>query len=295
MTRVPNLDLSSILVPIDFSEFSLAALEFARLFAEKAQSKVYLIHVIETYEYNVAIDLPIEIDIKQVIREGIEKKLSEVAEQYLKPFNIEYETIIAEGKIYKAIEKTVIDKGIGLVVMGTRGASVSFVEDPGRYVLGSNAYRVVRTAPCPVITLSKRKEPLQIKKIVLPLDVTKETTQKVGIAIQLAKLFNATIHAISVSSLWDEYLHDISRLKWLLDRVAEEIKREGIPVVTHMLRHDKVSKSVVEYADSADADLILIMVRQERKWNEMIIGSTARAVIENATVPVMSIKPVKPE
>ncbi len=288
-----EIDLKKLLVPIDFSPFSLAAADYARYIATHTGSKVYLIHVIETYKEHIALDLPVEIDLEDVVRQAVEKKLNEIVEEYFKPHGIETELILARGKIYRAIEKAIVDHGIGLVVMGTRGASVSFVEEPARAVLGSNAYRVVRTAPCPVMTIPRKKEPVQFKKIVLPLDVTKETTQKVGVAIRLAKLFGATIHAISVSSILDEYLHDTTRLRWLLEKVAEEIQQAGVPVVTHVLRHERVSKSVIDYAVSVDADLIIIMVRQERRWNEMIIGSTARSVIENSPIPVLSLKPVK--
>ena len=289
--RRPVLNLDRILVPTDFSDISLAAIDYGREIARRAGAReVILFHAIEGYEYNVA--LGGEKTISEAIKKGITDKLEEIRREKLG--EVPSRVLVTEGKFYRTLEKVVVDEGIGLIVMGTHGASSVF-ESPSRYFLGSNAYRVVYAIPCPVITIRKPKETIDFKTVVLPLDVTKETTQKVGIAIQWAKIFGSTIHAISVTSFTDEYFHDLYRLEWVLKQVVREIEDEGINVVTHVLRFSRVAHAVIQYAESVNADLIMIMTRQERKWNELFLGSAARTVIERSSVPVMSIKPLPPE
>ncbi len=288
----PILNLRRILIPTDFSDISLDALEYGKVIARQAGSEeIILFHAVESFEYSSAITIEGQQAITEALQKGIQEKLEEIQKERLAGFKSRL--IVQPGRLYRVLEKVIAEEGVGLVIMGTHGAS-SLIESPQRFFLGSNAYRTVMAAPCPVITIRERKDPIQFKNVVLPLDVTKETTQKVGIAIQWAKLFGSTIHAISVTSFLDEYLHDIYRLEWVLNQVVQEIREHGISVVTHVLRYERVANAVIEYARSVDADLIIIMTRQERRWNEMFVGSAARTVIERSPIPVMSVRPLPP-
>jgi nucleotide-binding universal stress UspA family protein len=276
--------IKKILVPVDFSEVSLEAVDYAAQVAEKVGAQIKLLHVVESYSYNVAMG---EDESTDVIAKGIDQKMKEIKKRdSLKDVKVEAEQ--KDGKIYQVIHDLAEKEETDLVVMGTHGATG--LSDVRKFVLGTNAYRVVLSVPCPVITISGNQT-VNFDNILLPLDITKTTQQKVGIAIEWAKLFDATIHVVSVSRFIDEFVVSVEKLRLQLRRAAERIKEEGVDCTTHMIRHSNIADSVLDYADEVDAGLIMIMTLQERKWNEFILGSNARTIVSKAKRPVMSIRP----
>ncbi|MDX2001751.1 MAG: universal stress protein [Chitinophagales bacterium] len=150
----------------------------------------------------------------------------------------------------------------------------------------------MRIASCPVITVREdTNQEVRFKRLLLPLDTTKETKDKVVSAIKIAKVFKSEIFLLSVSTLLDEIRLSYDRLEKQLEEVASQIKAAKIPVVTKMLRNENITEAVLEYADEINADLLIIMTSEENQLVDMTMGSTARKVIEQSTKPVLSIRP----
>ncbi len=286
-----ELKVNKILVPTDFSDLSMNAMRYAGHIARQTGAKLLLLHVMESYEYNTI--LKDVINYNQVLQDAVDKKMAEIKEKHEELWNVEGEVKIVEGKIHQKIKQVAQDEDVDLIVMGTHGATG--ITDLGRFVLGSNASRTVELTRIPVLTipvLSIRgaQEP-QIQKILLPLDVTKETTNKLDTTILLAKAFDAEIHAVSVSSFFEEFRTDIDDLRRKLRNVTKKIVDEGVECYTKMLRHDSIADSVVEYSNDIDADLVVIMTKEEKDPDKAGLGATARQIINRSKVPVLSIHP----
>ncbi len=279
-----KFDLKKILVPTDFSTLSLSALHYAAKIAKHSDAEIVLLHVMETYEQNVELNAVIDLD--KLVQEAVDKKLTELKNQNIDLWGIPIRVELQKGKVYSRIRKYVRDSKVDLVVMGTQGAkSIS------RSVLGTNASRTVQFAACPVITISREQDKPDFKKLVLPLDTTKETKQKVDAAIKIAKVFGSEIHLVSVSTYLEEFTGGVGRLEVDLKEVGSRITEEGIAVKVKTLRYESVATAVMEYSQKIDADLVLIMTRQEGRLNDMFIGSSARKLISESKVPILSFQP----
>lgn len=282
-----KLSINKILVPTDFSELSLDALHYAAALCKQSDAEILLLHVIEPSEqFNQLND---KLNIREALQESVNKKLVEIKEKNIDLHNIEIKAKLAEGKIYEQIEEIRAQENADMIVMGTHGASG--IGNLQKFILGSNAYRVVHFSTAPVVVVRNAKESVDFKKVVLPLDTTKETTQKVKEAIKFAKAFGSEIHLISVSSFFEEFTHNLKEMKDKLEEVATEIDKAGIEVKIKMIRHDNIANSVLDYAEKVDADLVLIMVRAEKRKNDITIGSSARKIITDSKVPVMTLRP----
>jgi nucleotide-binding universal stress UspA family protein len=282
-----KFNLKKILVPTDFSELSMTALRYAAAMAHHSDAEIILLHVMQPYEHAAA--LKNIIDFESVVQKAVEAKMQEISRQKSDLLGLPIHVKVVQGKVYEEVEKYATDESIDLVVMGTHGAGG--IGDLERFVLGTNAYRVVHVSKAPVITLREAKENIVFENIVLPLDMTKETKQKVDQAIKIAKVFGSTIHVISVTTFFDEYRYNVSEIKAQLQEVADKVSDAGIKVMTAMLRHDDIADSINEYSKTVNADLVIIMTRQEGKVNEFVIGSSARKVITECKVPVLSLRP----
>lgn len=282
-----RFDLKKILVPTDFSDLSMTALRYAAAMAKHSDAEIMLLHVLQPYEH--AESLRNIIDFETVVQKAVEDKMKEISQKQSDLLGVPIRVKVVQGKVFEQIEQYATDESIDLIVMGTHGAGG--IGNLERYVLGTNAYRVVHVSKAPVITLREAKETVKFNKIVLPLDMTKETRQKVNQAIKIAKIFGSTIHVISVTSFFDEYRYNISEIRGQLQEVADKVAESGVPVFTAMLRHDNIADSVNEYARENNADLVIIMVRQESRVNELMLGSSARKIITECSVPVLSLRP----
>jgi len=142
-----NLIVKKILVPIDFSEHSKNALQYAVSFAKKFQSELILIYVVEPTIY------PADFSFGQVAVPSIEKELRERGTVEL---NQLVETQIAgvlparamvrTGKPFLEIIDTATEEEVDLIIIATHGhTGVEHI------LFGGTAEKVVRKAPCPVL------------------------------------------------------------------------------------------------------------------------------------------------
>lgn len=277
---------NKILVPIDFSEQSLIALSQSYNLAKEIRAEVILLYVIE--EVNPMVKMFIKgLD---EIRDAVESNLKNLAEEKRKETGLEISSIVAEGKIYSKIAEVATLIKATFIVMGTKGVENS-------KFIGSNALKVVKTAPCPVITIKGKKHKKGCDKILLPLDLTKETSDKVNKAIAVAKVFKAEIYAVSILLTGREEV--VNKLKDQLILVKQYIEKKQVKCTAELVKilktEDKLSNAVIEYGQKIEADLIMIMTQQETDIKAFFIGSNAREVINNSDIPVLSIQPNEKE
>jgi nucleotide-binding universal stress UspA family protein len=146
--------VKSILVPIDFSDYSKGALKYAVEIAKKFNAKMYLIYVIEPVVYPSDFSMG-QVSIPAVDHDSFNRskdELKKLAEMEIDS-NIEVEVIIKSGKPFVEINECASEKDIDLIIIATHGHTG--VE---HLLFGSTAEKVVRKAPCPVLTL---REPIK--------------------------------------------------------------------------------------------------------------------------------------
>lgn len=146
--------IRTVLVPIDFSDYSKNALRYATEFAKQFNAKMFLVYVVEPMIY------PADFSMGQVaipsmdfdLRSRAEEELKNLAKNFIDS-SLQVETIIKTGKPFVEINETAKEKDADLIIMATHGHTG--VE---HLLFGSTAEKVVRKAPCPVLTL---REPIK--------------------------------------------------------------------------------------------------------------------------------------
>lgn len=143
------IKLTKILYPTDFSDLSLAALTYAREFGRQFNAQLHCLHVLdEAYQYWLALGpdgAPIGPDVEEMA-ETAQRRMTEFANQHLADLP-NCVTKIVNGRPFVQIIQYARQEDIELIVIATHGRSGL------RHVLmGSVAEKVVRKAPCPVLT-----------------------------------------------------------------------------------------------------------------------------------------------
>jgi len=278
-------DNSSILIPIGFSDQSIIALEQAFSLAKIKKSKVFLLSIIEEPSKIESLFLD---DRRNELQKKVNERLVSLSHKYATIYKVSVEVMVAKGKVYEKIIDVANMINADLIVMGTNGTPRGVF----KRMIGSNAERVVRLAHCPVITIKGKNHKKGCKNIILPLDLEKETKEKVTVAIEYARYWNATIRVVSVLLVDNQNIKD--RLVRNLNQVESFIKDSGLNCSAELLEADKkgqkLSNSILEYEKEFESDLILIMTRQEDIFSNKL-GTSARQIIYQSDIPVMSIKP----
>ena len=278
------MSASKILVPLGLSDQSIIALGQACNLAKIKQSKVVLLSVIEEQSMIQSLFLDDQTD---ELKNKVKSKLDDIAADYCKNFSIDIEVMVAKGRVYEQINEVADMISADLIVMGTNGASSRV-----KRFIGSNAERVVRLSKCPVITIKGKNNRNGCKNIVLPLDLEKETKEKVTYALQYARYWNATIRVVSVILKNNNEVRD--KLTRNLKQVEKFIINAGVNCTAELLEGEEkqtLGNFVFNYQKNVDADLIIIMNKKEELSFSNNISVTARYIINNSDVPVMSIRP----
>ncbi len=280
----------SLLVPIDFNEQSLIALEQSYNLAKLLRYDIILLYVLE--ERDFVSSLFSKEDNERALM-SINKKLEETAEMVSRKSGCAVEALVLKGKVHQNILKTAGKYHARFILMGTSDQG----EQPGqpKSQIGSNTLKVIRQANIPVITFNGKSHFNGCRSILLPLDLTKETRQKVTYAIEIAKLFGAKIKVMSV--LWDKNSPEIrQQLQLQMAQVEHFISEVNIPCYTELVEveggQNALVPAILDFAyEEADVDLIMIMTQQENRLVEFFVGSAAQNIIRQSHVPVMSIIP----
>lgn len=149
-----ELKINKILVPIDFSDYSKGALRYAVNFAKLFNAEIILIYVIEPVIY------PPDFSMGQIAIPTVTTEFDDRAKEELKklakneiPSQTNVQTILKTGKPFVEIIDTAAELDVDIIIIATHGHSG--VE---HILFGSTAEKVVRKAPCPVLTI---REPVK--------------------------------------------------------------------------------------------------------------------------------------
>lgn len=281
-----NEKTETLLVPIDFNEQSIFAMERSYVTAPFLKLNIVLLYVYEENGFSPLIS-------PEEISSSIQKKLDVLASEVEGKSGMKVMTVIKKGKVYSQILATAKEVNARFILMGTNNASENIRMDKNN--IGSNTLKVIRQSNIPVITINGKKISRFLHNILLPLDLTKETRQKVTYAIDFAKSFGAGITVVSV--LWSKKdLETKSELLQQLDQVKWFIEEANIRCTSELLEtkggERMLAPRVLKYVEEkGNIDLIMVMTQQENKLVEFFLGSAAQSLIRMSKTAMMSITP----
>jgi nucleotide-binding universal stress UspA family protein len=145
------IKLEQLLFPVDFSDVGVHALRYARSFAQSYKATLHLLHVVdEASQYWMALgpnSLPVGPPPEELIQAS-RTQLERFIQEHLADAGLKLQSDVVLGRPFLEIIRYARENNIDLIIMGTHGrGGIQHV------LLGSVAERVVRKAPCPVLTI----------------------------------------------------------------------------------------------------------------------------------------------
>jgi nucleotide-binding universal stress UspA family protein len=250
-----------ILVPTDFTKVSDTAIEHALL----------ILHVIDNK--------------KQIAEARL--KLNALQERIASESTIEIETAVRIGSIFEDIDKVAVEQGASLIIMGTHGIRGM------QFITGSRALKIVTESSVPFIVVQERSiRNHGYRNLVVPLDLHKETKQKLSLVADMAKYFGSNVHLISPGET-DEFLKN--QLERNIIYAEQYLADRGIEYKVEITerKSDGFIKDLLKFSASVDADLICIMNFHDNGLMNVFSSSYEQQLITNdAQIPVLCVNPV---
>jgi nucleotide-binding universal stress UspA family protein len=286
-----------ILCPVDFSEFSESVLAYAAVFAKLFTSEVTVLHVFATAVPATSsatypawlLQVP---EAQKAIADELQVLLAPLAST-----GVTVRTRIAEGNTAAAIVRHAAEHDVDLVVMGTHGRS-GF----DRLALGSVAEKVLRKAPCPVLTIppgaSRVASELSVRRILCPTDFSACSEDALDFALSLAGRAGAAVTALHVVETIETQpdlsgpTADLQRRRCDTERRFLEhlnAARAGGQGITNAVTLGRPYLEILQIAKEQAMDLIVMGVRGRGPVDMALFGSTTNQVVRRATCPVLTV------
>lgn len=302
------VQISRILCPVDFSEFSRRALEHAVALARWYGAQVTVFHVYTAPQPLVAVtgtpgDIPLLPPVQpEEVMEEVRRFCAPVMAGAATP-----EILVEEGDPARRIAAQAERIPADLLIMGTHGRG-GFE----RLFLGSVTEKVLRMARCPVLTVPPPAErapsgPVLYKTILCPLDFSDASMRALEYALSLAKEAHARVillHVLlplleqvalgnvdkTVRYSLPEYLQSFERdaMKRLKAAVPPDARAWCTP--EEKVASGKPYRAIIQVADEAFADLIVMGVHGEGVSGRWLFGSTTHHVIREVACPVLTLR-----
>jgi nucleotide-binding universal stress UspA family protein len=285
--------LKSILCPIDFSEFSTKAYDYAQSLAWHYKAELLVQHVL--YSLPPFIEDKAYMETCRKLRAEAERKVKGFVKHHTRT-KVRPQCIVQDGTATDLILSLAEAQAVNLIVMGTHG-----LRGVDRLMLGSVTERVLRKAQCPVLAVrkpahdfvspGKEPDPVNIRKILLGMDFSDHAHRALDYALSMAREYGAELTLLHVlehfPSSPDVQNTEAKAVKQLEECVPPEA-RAGCHIKP-LLRIGKPYQQIIQLASEAQTDLAIMGVRGRTSLDSALFGSTAYRVIQLGPCPVLAV------
>ncbi|MBA3706529.1 MAG: universal stress protein [Bacteroidetes bacterium] len=272
--------MKKILVPIDFSEISENALNYAAGLAKFVNGKLILLHI-----YHVRVPAS-ETPLLVLSLDDLEKEnmllLKKLSEKINRQEAVETELIVRPGFVVEGIISIVSEKKIDLVVMGITGAG----KPPG-VLIGSNTTSFIKKATVPVLVIPKNVSFGRIRKIVFAYDYKKVVAPTLLVKLkEFAALFNSEILVVDIVKPAE--VPDFNQA------VAGMMLEHSLVDVRHTLyfpsdEDDNLVQQIDSFVESHDADLLVMLPDSHKSLRELFHRSNTKRMAFHTRVPLLTL------
>ncbi len=259
----------TFIVPHDFTIVADIALQHAIATAKPLNAIVQILHVVSK-----------ENQIQDALAQ-LQNVIAKFAGE-----GVDIQPNVRIGSIFEDIGAFAAEHVAELIFMGTHGAH------GWQHITGSHALKVVTSSQVPfIIVQEKSVKATGYDSIVVPMDLHKETKQKLSIVANLAKYFNSKVHVVTPDET-DEYLRHqvVSNITFS----ESFFKDRNIEMTSAIVSRSGFDKEVVKYAVSVDADLIAIMNLNRSNFLSALTTNYEQYIITNdALIPTLIVNPIQ--
>lgn len=277
--------MKNILVPFDFSNNALAALELANSIAEKQKAAVTVLYVIvDPFAVNSGLSK------NEYKSSAINKFLGSVKKEtfnnlkntlkYFKNKSVRMKpSLMVDASVYKGILKFIATRKTDLVVMGTHGASGIKTK-----FWGTNTERVFRMTHKPVLILSEEAKNNNFRHIVFASDLEKKSERVLSRAWKFIDSYDAKIDILRINTSADSL-----RSTYAMGKMRNLTKKYNGEFDFVIKDANSPEDGINEYLIKSKADLLVIGVHRKKGFKRLFTDRISESITRTVKIPVLTI------
>jgi len=296
------LEIKLILCPIDFSEFSIRAYHHALSLAEHYRARLVAQHIVELWRYpyaDYAASAGDYAEFCRTLHEGGKEQLQEFVKNHAHD-EIQPELVVQQGTAPDCILSFAQAQRPDLIVMGTHGR-----RGFDRLVLGSVTERVMRRAPCPVLTVCKPPESMTVEKaaggerrhvhhlnrILFCTDFSENSERALNYAISATTEYDAELtllHVLEEVPNSTQKKEAVATATEQLDKLISPEERKTLKI-KRAVRIGKPYQQIIRLALEEHIDMAAMGVHGRGALDLAVFGSTTYRVMQLGPCPVLAV------
>lgn len=275
-----------ILVPIDFSQQSLAVFHQAFRIAHIYDASITLLHVVEDeaacFHFH-------EVKSRTALLEKIDDSLKEIVKSKYVNSKIIVSCRVEFGAVADVVLSIQNKENFPMIVMG-----FNELKNPYQKLIGSNAFKVIKEADCQVIAVKNNHDSDEFKSIILPLDLSKPLEGKVTKAIELARSWKGSfVTVISILPVCDDLKVNVAthQLAQIVKEVEKNKVRCNAEIIRRIRGRESTAEIIADYAHRVKCEMVMMIARKEVGTSKRL-GNAAQSIMNTVDIPVLSIVPL---
>lgn len=276
--------MKTILVPTDFSEHANHALDLAKQLALKHEMAIHLLHIVEqpgsqyiTPVIGGAHDQMENVFVLRLI-EKVKAKMQETANE-LAQQGIKTTFKVKIGNPFKQIASQIKGENYHLIVMGTQGAS-----GLDEVMVGSNTEKVIRHAPCPVVTLKEKADLEKIDDIVFAMSYFGQNGYLAEQLKEIQQLFMAKVHLVTINTPGNFLVE--RNVASSLNKFIEEHQIDNYTI--NIYSDITEEEGIVHFAEDQNANAIAMATHGRTGISHLLTGSLSEDIANHSMLPVIT-------
>lgn len=303
------MTFENVLIPTDFSACADHALSHAVEVADRFGARLHILHVVNELDpdwYGITDAQERAVKLRDQIKAEARKRLEDLAPT---KDHHDFETTVSlqlSFDVADSINEYVGEREIDLVVMGTHGR-----QGIDRLMLGNVANKIIRHAPCPVMTVREEvpwmdeEEDVVFEDILAPIDFSDHSRKALRVSKVFANQYAARLHLLfvaekrTVPTFSDTGIPGVgvvemdpqivANAKEGLKQLNENVGGPEVTSANYHVREGDVSKDVVDFAETHGVSLIVMATRGLTGVSRFLLGSNTERIVRVAPCPVLTI------
>lgn len=276
------LNMKSILVGIDFTDKSTNALKMAIQMAIRHQSKIILFHSVA---HHSIIDRTgkqiIGSDIMQENFEKTEMSVNEIKVKLQSQYpKICFEKSIKNDSIINGLNDTIVEENVDLVICGTSGN-----QNFKQVLLGSVSYQILTEAKCSVLMVPEKCQKYSFDRILVPVRVLEDLSEKIDLSVIIAKKNNAFINLLGICNE-----DDLFKIKNAYKSVKKTLAVNSQEYISQFVLTNDKATQISKISKDHLADLIIMNYKDENSWKSLFSENFFKQIINYTELPLYFLK-----
>jgi len=276
--------MKKILCPVDFSEVSVNAIEFAAKLGDAYNSSLTLINVFTEKDFNKILDtdtITKEYNEKlEIARQKLDKMCAEVMRSEKRHGLLSCQHLLKSGKFAETVLETAREDRYDLIVMGSTGAT-----NLAEKYIGSSTLTVMEDAPCSVLVVPSEVHFHKIKSIVYATDYQEEDKVAIQIVMALASNLNAKIDVLHVSHSSSDA--NLAIYKDFVEEMESFIHYDKLKF--HQKVFSSTTKGLKAFMHEKEADLLVLLNKKRNFFSNLFHHSITKDLYEFSDFPFLVI------